>query len=264
MQIDWITVLAQIANFLVLVWLLRRLLYGPITRAMEEREANIHDRFDEADRRKAEAEEERIRLHAEREELHETREALIARARDDARELQQRLEDEARAEVEESREAWKTQLRKEQADFLHELRENATEHVTNVIRLALRDFASADLEEAMVETFVNKLRQLDGKTIRVLRTEAEAADGIVSVTSAFELAPSAKARLTRVIRETFHPQADVKYRRDVGIGCGFNLKIRGQTVQWSIDAYLDDLEEEIQAYFEAAEDIDSQAAAGQT
>ncbi len=34
MQIDWVTVAAQIVNFLVLVWLLKRFLYGPIMRAM--------------------------------------------------------------------------------------------------------------------------------------------------------------------------------------------------------------------------------------
>ena len=39
MQIDWITVAAQIVNFLVLVWILQRLLYRPVTRAMARRKA---------------------------------------------------------------------------------------------------------------------------------------------------------------------------------------------------------------------------------
>jgi len=43
-QIDWLTVAAQITNFLVLVWLLHRFLYQPITNAMEQRQAQIEKR----------------------------------------------------------------------------------------------------------------------------------------------------------------------------------------------------------------------------
>ena len=39
MQIDWFTLLAQIVNFLLLVWLLKHFLYGRVVRAMDEREA---------------------------------------------------------------------------------------------------------------------------------------------------------------------------------------------------------------------------------
>jgi F-type H+-transporting ATPase subunit b len=56
MLIDPFTVGAQILNFLILVWLLRRLLYGPITRVMAEREARIRAEMDEASRLREEAE----------------------------------------------------------------------------------------------------------------------------------------------------------------------------------------------------------------
>jgi F-type H+-transporting ATPase subunit b len=253
MQIDWITVAAQIANFLVLVWLLRRLLYGPITRAMEQRETNIRDRFAEAENRESEAKAERERLEADREELRMTRDGFIAKARDDARQLLHELENEAREEVRENRQAWQVQLRAEEGDFLHELREKTADQVNGVIRLALRDFANADLEDAMADTFIARLRQLDGKTLKNLQAEAKAADGRASVTSAFELPAPTKARLTRAVREVIYPDAEVEYWLDSDLVCGFRLKIRGQTIQWSIDAYLDDLEEETKAYFEAAE-----------
>ena len=41
MQIDWITIVAQIVNFLVLVWLLNRVLYRPLSRALDERAAAV-------------------------------------------------------------------------------------------------------------------------------------------------------------------------------------------------------------------------------
>ena len=48
MSIDWITVVAQIANFLVLVWLLKRFLYRPILDGIDAREAEITRRMAEA------------------------------------------------------------------------------------------------------------------------------------------------------------------------------------------------------------------------
>ena len=38
MLIDWFTVGAQLVNFLILVWLLKRFLYKPILHAIDERE----------------------------------------------------------------------------------------------------------------------------------------------------------------------------------------------------------------------------------
>ena len=36
MQVDWFTVVAQVINFLVLVYLLKRFLYGPIIDAIDD------------------------------------------------------------------------------------------------------------------------------------------------------------------------------------------------------------------------------------
>ena len=56
MSIDWITVAAQVANFLVLVWLLKRFLYRPILDGIDAREAEIAGRMQVAERARAEAE----------------------------------------------------------------------------------------------------------------------------------------------------------------------------------------------------------------
>ena len=51
MQIDWLTTGAQIINFLVLLWLLKRFLYQPVIRAMDRREEKIAHRIREAEHR---------------------------------------------------------------------------------------------------------------------------------------------------------------------------------------------------------------------
>jgi hypothetical protein len=49
MLIDWFTVGAQIVNFLILVWLLKRFLYKPILDAIDAREKRIAAELADAD-----------------------------------------------------------------------------------------------------------------------------------------------------------------------------------------------------------------------
>jgi F-type H+-transporting ATPase subunit b len=49
MLIDWFTVGAQVLNFLILVWLLKRFLYKPILHAIDAREQRIAKELADAD-----------------------------------------------------------------------------------------------------------------------------------------------------------------------------------------------------------------------
>ena len=55
MKINWFTVIAQVINFLVLVWLLKKFLYKPILNAIDEREKKIAAQIKDADDKKAAA-----------------------------------------------------------------------------------------------------------------------------------------------------------------------------------------------------------------
>ncbi|WP_343081820.1 F0F1 ATP synthase subunit delta [Ostreiculturibacter nitratireducens] len=251
MQIDWITVAAQIVNFLVLVWLLNRILYGPVTEAMARREAAIRERFEEAEAREREAAEEAEKLKTEREAAEEARGEQLAAAEAEANQLRQRLEHEAREEIEARRKAWKDQLDKEKGAFVAELRRRAAGHVERVARMVLTDFAGADLEDAMVGTFISRLRALEGEDLVALRAEAKDARGQLSISSAFDLQEAARERLSKALREVLHEGAEVEFQKDEDLICGLRLRVRARTLQWSIDAYLDDLEEQTAEWLEA-------------
>ena len=58
MLIDWFTVGAQVLNFLILVWLMKRFLYQPILRAIDAREERIAKELADAQARRIEAQKE--------------------------------------------------------------------------------------------------------------------------------------------------------------------------------------------------------------
>lgn len=55
MQINWFTVIAQIVNFLVLVWLMKKYLYKPILNAIDERGKKIAVELADAESKMTEA-----------------------------------------------------------------------------------------------------------------------------------------------------------------------------------------------------------------
>ena len=48
MELNWTTVILEIINFLVLVWILKRFLYRPVLQVIEERRARIEATLAEA------------------------------------------------------------------------------------------------------------------------------------------------------------------------------------------------------------------------
>ena len=81
MLIDWFTVAAQIANFAILVWLLKRFLYRPVLDAMAAREKRVRETVAAADRQKAAAEEEANRLREQQDAFARQKEDLLEKAR---------------------------------------------------------------------------------------------------------------------------------------------------------------------------------------
>src|SRR5665811_1807411 len=96
MLIDWFTVLAQVVNFLILVWLLKRFLYRPILDAIDAREKRIAKELADADAKKAEAQQARDEFQHKNETFEQQRAALMNKATEEAKTERLRLLDEAR------------------------------------------------------------------------------------------------------------------------------------------------------------------------
>lgn len=242
MQIDWITVAAQIVNFLILVWLLHRFLYGPIIRAMDRREQRIADRLREAANKGDEAEQEARRYREKQEELESRRDQLMAQAREEAEEERKTLENEAREEVEARKREWLQQLRSQRESFLQDIRREVTERFQRLSRRALGELADAELESRMAKVLVDRLEDLDAETRRKIAEACEDAGGRVIVRSRFGLSANDRRQITRAIHDRISADADVDYRESGDIACGIELRAGSKTVSWSLDSYFESLE----------------------
>ncbi|MBC7140274.1 MAG: hypothetical protein H5U17_16510 [Defluviimonas sp.] len=242
MQVDWLTVAAQIVNFLILVWLLQRFLYRPITDAMARREARIESRLAEAKSARAEVEAEAEHLRKKREELEASREEVLRDARQEAAALRKEMEDELRKEMEDRRRAWEDHLKDERDDFAARLRQRAGHQVVGIVRRVLKDYAGSDLSDQVAGTFLDRLVNLDAEARGKLTAAAGRAGGPARLESNPPLKPAMRGQITRAIHEHIAPDIEVDHDEDEDLLLGMRLTIGEQTVEWSAARFLHRLE----------------------
>ena len=169
MLIDWFTVAAQVVNFLILVWLLKRFLYKPILHAIDAREQRIALALADADAKKAEAQQERDEFQHKNAVFDQQRAGLLSQATDKAHAERQRLLDEARQDSDILRAERQDALKREQQSLNAEIARRTREEVFAIARKALTDLAGKSLEASMSEVFARRLRALNDDVKKELR-----------------------------------------------------------------------------------------------
>lgn len=251
MELNWLTVAAQIVNFLVLVWLLQRFLYAPVTKAMRRREERIEERLADARNSRQEAEAEAAKLRDMQEDLERGKEALMDEARAQVAAAREKLEQELREDIDEKRVAWHTRLDEERAEFSEDFRKMAAQNVIETIRAILSDFAGADLAGQVAEEFVNRLETLSKEDLQRLKTAAARPGSGATIESGVELPSAARAKITRALHETLSTEKEVDYRTSEDLVLGIRLTLGEQTVEWSARRHLDTLEDVVEEALES-------------
>lgn len=242
MQIDWITVAAQIVNFLVLAWLLHRFLYGPITKAMERRAQRIAQRLSEADQKRKEAENEARAFQAQQKELDDRREQFLSDAREEAAQERNRLFEQAQDDIVQQKRNWQDDLEQQRTEFLHDIRQRMRDHFYALARRALDDLADVHLEQQMIRVFQEKLATLDADAKKRLADAGRKNGNGAIIRSGFEMAADMQNGIRQTVRDIILPEAKVTFERDTGVVCGIELKMGGQTLAWNLDSYFEALE----------------------
>ena len=252
MQIDWLTVIAQIVNFLVLVWLLQRFLYRPITRAMARREERIESLMAEARATREAAEAEARDVRGEQKALDMRRDEMLSEARDEAAALRAKLEKDIHEEIEAKRGTWHAHLQDEREEFTAQLRHRAGHQVIDIVGRVLRDYAGSDIAGQVAGTFGEQLATLDEDARDKLRRAAERAEVPARVESSIALPPGARSRITRAIHDCVASDIKVEYHEDADLLLGVRLTIGEQTVEWSAARFLHRLESTLDEVIEGS------------
>ncbi len=250
MLIDWFTVGAQVLNFVVLVWLMKRFLYQPVLDAIAAREKRIADQIADAAAKEAHAATERKTFQDKNKAFDEQRADLLGKATADAQAEGHRLADEAQKAAAELA-AQRQQSLATQAEHLQQsIAGRAAHEVFAVARKTLADLANVSLEERMVEVFVRRLSELPASAKDAkdpLAAALKQSTDPALVRSHFDLPADQQAAIQNAINVRSSAEVPLRFETTADAVCGIELSAGGQKLAWTIDEYLRDFEHEVTA-----------------
>jgi F-type H+-transporting ATPase subunit b len=244
MLINWFTVAAQIVNFLVLVWLLKHFLYGRIIDAIRARETRITAQVAAAEEKETNAAQQLASYQGKVAEIEKQREEMLAQARLEAGKQQAEIMAEARARVQALETKWRDDLEQERRAFLMDLRNRAAAEILAIAQRTVADLACLDVQQCAVQTFLQKLRELDQKGWMSLGA------GNLVLRSAFDLPEETRAEIQQTIEERREIAAQIQFERAPELGLGVELRGNGRRVGWNSESYLEALERDLKEALE--------------
>ncbi len=241
MLIDWFTVLAQIVNFIVLVWLLKRVLYKPILKAIADRQNEIAKQLGDAEMKKREAEAESLLFRTKNEEFDRQKAERIKKVDEEIKQLQVHLRAEAKQEIEERRTKWVAALDNEKDEVLRDLSQRIETELFSIMRKAMTDLAAADIQEQFIEVFLQRLSNLPQEKKEQLGAWLQATPSL-QVRIAAEATENSRNKIQERIQKEFGHTFDFHFVVVPELIGGIELMANGQKISWNIADYLATLE----------------------
>lgn len=241
MLIDWFTVCAQIINFIILVWLLKRFLYKPVLKLITDRQEEVAKLLNEAEIKKNEAEEEQRTYRNKNKEFDQQKAERVEQLNAEIKQQHDQLTLEAKQDVEAQRKKWFSNLEKEKDVVYRELCQRVQVELFSIMRKALADLADMDMQERLIDVFLERLKALsDTETNRLLN--ALQASGRLQFRTASEAPEQLRTKIKAAIQQVFDRPFDIDFVVIPELISGVELVANGQKISWNIADYLSSLE----------------------
>jgi len=221
-QLDWSTILLEIVNFLVLVWILKRFLYKPVLDIIAKRRTSIESTVAKSESMKQEAEALKEQYESRLADWEQERAKARETLRDEMEAERVRLHKELDLEIQNARE--KARVADERR--LLEAQRLAEQHaVTQGARFAARlvgSLSGPELDARLVQKMLEELQQFPGDRIATLRQQAVSR---AEVMSARVLDESTRQAIGFALGRLFGHAVDCQYHEDSTLLAGVRITI---------------------------------------
>ncbi|MEZ5735152.1 MAG: ATPase [Novosphingobium sp.] len=241
MQIDWWTLALQTINLLVLVWILGRFLFRPITRIVEERQAAAAKVMEDARlaREQAETAEQEARKQAA--EAATARSSLLEDAAKQAEEEKERLIANARQEAE--------RLRREGKARIEQMRKTEAarygQHASTLAVDIARQLFERLPDSARIDGFVNGLASALVELPESTRAEIGPDGSPVILKAARQLTPAEGDSCRKAIAGALGRDVDIDVKVEPDLIAGLEIEAPHAEVRNNFRADLDRIAKEL-------------------
>lgn len=225
MDVNWTTFLFEIANFLILVWIVWRFLYRPVREILDRRSKAIEDDIAAANETRAEADRIRERYESRLTDWQSEKEDARRKFEDELqKERSARLEALAK-EIEERTRAARLLEEKRLADQQDEAEKRAAEQGARFAARLLSLAATPELEHRLLDMVLKDVAASAAEPGEDRSGTLGDGPVTVQVTSAFELRDEDRKALERAVADGFGEKLSFHYARDPELIAGVRVSV---------------------------------------
>lgn len=245
MQINWFTVIAQLVNFLILVWLMKKYLYKPILQAIDEREKKIAAELADAKSKVAEAKSEQNEFQKKNDAFDQHKKKMMDKVTADAENERQKLIDAAKTEAAAIKHKLEEASKQLHESWNEQLVQKTQEEVLSITKRALSELASTNLEEQTVHVFIRNINAIPEKDKKQFIDAFHSDSGPLAIKSAFDLPEKEQKSIRTAIAGLLGPDVKYAFETDPKMISGIELITEGYKLSWSFAAYMSSLKKSI-------------------
>ena len=225
MELSWTTFVLEVINFLVLVWLLKRLLYAPIKKAIAQRRSAVEKTLQDAKSIKQEAEELKSQYQGRLQKWEEEK----ARQQEDLRKdiTAEKAQQLKTLETSLLMERQKAQVQRER-EAAEQRANDEKEAIKNGLEFTARllvDFASPETEGRIVDLVTKKLSSEPVEDLAVSKASSGNHWTNILVRSAYPLGEPQRQTLAAALRGRFGDEPPITFEVDQKLIAGVEVAI---------------------------------------
>lgn len=230
MQFSWTTFFIEIFNFIILIWILKRLLYIPIKNVIERREKSIQDTVDQAHQQKKAAEVLESKYENRLNDWENEKEKNKKQLHQEMAEMKKKELEHLQAELAKAKDKYEAiqqhQFKEQVERATHESMQLATGFLSKI----MNNFADAELESKIITTFVDDLSEISEEQLQILQSEI-ADNNTINIQSAFNLNEKQKNTITENIQKLSSKKLNFNFSQQPDLLAGLDVHVGSMSLQ---------------------------------
>lgn len=244
LNINLSTILLQMANFFILVFILYRFLFTPLKKAMQKREEMVTKAMDEAAQAKAEAE----KVRQEYEQKSSNIDAEIAARKNEARIVIEQTRQQMLSEVQEQADRIRHQtedtLASLRAEAIQQHKQEIADLVAQFAREMMTDLMNPQLQKLYQEEFLDKIKAID--LSRFVDTSTHNEEEYIKAIMAVDAEQDFQDRLQAHLKQQIPVPFTLTFETDEKLIAGGIMRFENELIDGSLGGQINELKKQFQ------------------
>lgn len=228
---DWFTILVQILNFAVLIFLLNIFLYKPLLKTINKRKDDIKKRIEEGEKELVEIKKLKDEYQKRFNESEQENEILREKMAIELKEIKDSELKNIKEDISNRRKKFGEYLELEEKSLMNNFYEKMDDLVIEYSNVILSSLANSSLEKEILNKFMEKIDEFDDTKVNEINASKS---DIINIISSYKLDKKDELAIKDALVKKGFEFHDIEFVVDKNLILGVELRVKSYSVSWNI------------------------------